>query len=795
MKRYFLTFVTSLLLSLLTVSATNVYLFPGANWLKDNAKFGVYYWEGVDNGFSPLMTYDETNDLYKTFIPNGITNVIFIRLAANATAPSFEDGVKWNQTQDLSLNDGNMCVITDWNTGTMIDYVLYCSVDEIMTIYNDLGLSQGSKSNDTYTVHGYVTKWKNGYPQYQNADFYIDESADGSTSRFECFRLSADNESDKRVLQVGEYIEATGKLQNYNGKPELVDGTFHVLPHDTRYTLTVTAGEGGTINSSASGKYDYNELVSVTATPNPGYRFDKWDDGVTDNPRLVRIYGDITIKALFREDYYNVDEIMTIYNNLALSTGGESSNAYTVRGYVTKWKNGYPQYQNADFFIDDSADGSTSRLECFRLTATNSDDQRTLNVGDYIEATAKLKNYNNRAELVSGTFRVLEATTPPPPPTPTYTLSVSAGEGGVVNTSVNGTYDENTKVTLTATPNDGYLFDKWNDGNKDNPRTVTMTKDLTLKALFQKKEEPVDPEEPCRFTELEGKKGNEILTALHAMISEHTVLSYDNIRADKAKVDLRDDGTVWDIYSDCSFAIKSYCGSSTDYVACDCYNREHIVPQSWWGNDNSQPMRFDLYNVYPTDYEANSNRSAWPYGEVSGTPEWSNDLGSKVGYGTWGSSGNNKTFEPADEYKGDIARIYFYMVACYLDKNFTQAGKGYQVFAFISNATTFQYKAKELFLKWHRNDPVSDKEIKRNDAVEKKQGNRNPFVDDPNLAEYIWGKNTSFAYSCSTEEPSAVSNITSDPGTQRASKIIEDGQLFLLLPDGTRYTTFGVMVK
>ena len=110
--------------------------------------------------------------------------------------------------------------------------------------------------------------------------------------------------------------------------------------------------------------------------------------------------------------YLTVAQAMDEYTNLALENKATSENSYTVRGYVTQWVSGYPDYQNADFFIDDTEYGSNTLLECYRLTADNEADKRTLIVGDYVEATAYLKNYNGRAELVNGTFRVITAATP-----------------------------------------------------------------------------------------------------------------------------------------------------------------------------------------------------------------------------------------------------------------------------------------------------------------------------------------------------------------------------------------------
>ena len=295
----------------------------------------------------------------------------------------------------------------------------------------------------------------------------------------------------------------------------------------------------------------------------------------------------------------------------------------------------------------------------------------------------------------------------------------------------------------------------------------------------------------CPYSALDGKKDSELLNALHSMIVDHTVLSYNDVRGDRAKVDMRDDGTIWDIYSDCRFTVYDYCGTATDYEACDCYNREHALPKSWWGSDKNEPMYTDLHHVFSTDFAANSQRGAWAYGEVTKTPVWSNQLGSKVGYGTFGTSGNNYVFEPADEYKGDIARVYFYMVTCYNDKNFTQGGKGYQMFNYSGGKASFTDKALAFLLKWHRNDPVSDKERTRNAKVLNKQNNENPFVIDPNLVEYIWGNRKGQAYACSSQ---GIENAIPDAVQPAAVKVIRDGQL-LIIRDGRTYTVTGQRVE
>lgn len=594
----------------------------------------------------------------------------------------------------------------------------YLTVAEAMDVYSSLNLADGSSSSSTYTIRGYVTRWKSGYPDYQNAEFYIDDTANGSTTMLLAFRAKGNSDSDKRKLNVGEYVELTGKFQNYQGKAEIVNGTYSVLAEET--------------------------------PPDP-------------------------------VNYYTVAEIKNVYDNMGLASGATSSESFIVRGYVTQWKSGYPNYQNADFYFDDSADGSG--IECFRLTASVEEDKRVLNVGEYVEATAQLKNYNGRCELVNGTFVVIEGETPPSPKT--YTLTISAGVGGTVNSEVNGTYEENTKVTIKATANEGYTFAQWSDGNTSATRTITMNKNYTLQAQFEKEE----PE--CLHPELEGKKGLEIRDALYEQIKDHTVLTYSQVRGDNANVDFKTDGRLWDIYNNCSSLYKAnYCrNEGSDVDECDCYNREHVLPKSFWGSSTDEPMYTDLHHVYSTDAKSNSMRSAWPYGAVY-SATWTNNAGAKVGNSyTYGNS--SPVFEPVDEFKGDIARIYFYMATCYKNKNFTQGGKGFEMFTWSNGECGFTEKALKILLKWHRNDAVSQKEVTRNGKVEGKQGNRNPFVDDPDLVEYIWGDKANVAFTCNPETGIKDAQTETHANVQ---KVVSEGHLYIVR-DGEMYSITGVKVK
>jgi hypothetical protein len=160
------------------------------------------------------------------------------------------------------------------------------------------------------------------------------------------------------------------------------------------------------------------------------------------------------------------------------------------------------------------------------------------------------------------------------------------------------------------------------------------------------------------------------------------------------------------------------------------------MPKSWFGE--AAPMVSDAFHIYPTDGKVNGQRSNYPYGEcANGTKLASNgsvDALGKLGASTFpGYSGT--VFEPDDAYKGDLARSYFYMVTCYNDR---VAGWTSDMLGGTSYPA-FSDWAVELLLKWHREDPVSKKETDRNEAVYAAQHNRNPFIDHPELVEYIWG--------------------------------------------------------
>lgn len=266
-----------------------------------------------------------------------------------------------------------------------------------------------------------------------------------------------------------------------------------------------------------------------------------------------------------------------------------------------------------------------------------------------------------------------------------------------------------------------------------------------------------------------GKTGKELLQALYQKITSHTNVGYDGLWNVYKKSDVRADGTLWDIYTTKRWS-SSFTKCGNYKLIGDCVNREHSMPKSVWGGGSSAQYS-DAFHLYPTDGKVNGQRSNYPYGEcANGTRLPDNGSVQALGkLGTCTFSGySGKVFEPDDEYKGDLARSYFYMATCYnnIISSWTQGEMGNMMGG--NNYPVFKTWAVNLLLKWARQDEVSQKEIDRNDAIYSFQHNRNPFIDHPELVEYIWGDKVGQPWNGSAvEEPDIlqpVQNVTIDLG-------------------------------
>ena len=235
------------------------------------------------------------------------------------------------------------------------------------------------------------------------------------------------------------------------------------------------------------------------------------------------------------------------------------------------------------------------------------------------------------------------------------------------------------------------------------------------------------------------KNNSDLKKSLNSLIKTHKTLSYGNLWTAYKTTDTNSDGKIYCIYTGLSYNYGKTNRGQQDQgsggtAEGQYYNREHTSPQKWYGG--SGPEYTDLFNVYPTDKYINGKRGDMDFGEV-GTATTTSSNGSKIGVSK--RSDNVATvFEIADEFKGDIARSYFYMATCYMNSTSWYGKCDSKVYSVTPTGINLSQHGIDLLLKWAHNDPVSEKEIARNNAIYALQGNRNPFIDYENLETYIW---------------------------------------------------------
>jgi len=279
----------------------------------------------------------------------------------------------------------------------------------------------------------------------------------------------------------------------------------------------------------------------------------------------------------------------------------------------------------------------------------------------------------------------------------------------------------------------------------------------------------------------DGKTGEILRAALRDItITDHIKIPYTSTEFDVwdayAITDVRptpNNTIIWDMYSDIPSGIPAYtftiytsqCGSATEEG--DCYAREHLMANSYWGgiDDAANPQYSDLHHLFPADQYVNNRKSNNIVAQTS-TPTWTSTNGSKVGPCTYpGFTGT--VFEPINEYKGDFARAFLYLAARYMDQMSTWITTYPTTDAqYIINSTGGNYKQWfiDMLILWNNSDPVSQKEIDRNNAIyyNTPQHNRNPFVDHPEYVCQVW--------SCPTSP--VITNITHTPTYPNSSNVV-----------------------
>lgn len=316
--------------------------------------------------------------------------------------------------------------------------------------------------------------------------------------------------------------------------------------------------------------------------------------------------------------------------------------------------------------------------------------------------------------------------------------------------------------------------------------------------------------------------GYTLKTQLHNIIKNYNPQSYNSLWSLYSHSSYRDnyyenDGTLLDIYSEKMDATDLYnytstsqeCGSTTTTYEGLCYNREHLIPESFFEayfisigvdtsiNTNSYYTKNDAHFIPPTDIRVNAWRGNLPFGRLYATnlnpcsggdgpsysptnlPCYTSNV-SKIGFNnnsgySAGYTGN--VFEPIDEFKGDIARAVLYFVTRYEDVlplmystcSNTTAKAMFDGSANQGLKTTFL----NIMKTWHQSDPVSAREIAINNRIYLHQNNRNPFVDHPEWVNTIWGS------TLQTETFELLSDVKVYPNPAIDNKITIESEIVL----------------
>lgn len=237
------------------------------------------------------------------------------------------------------------------------------------------------------------------------------------------------------------------------------------------------------------------------------------------------------------------------------------------------------------------------------------------------------------------------------------------------------------------------------------------------------------------FSKLNQDTYNRTYDAVYNFMSDHDIININN------------EEFIWDVYSHKPIGEQAYTYKPIDRCSAtkspnkegDCWNREHVFPSSWFGGSSTASqyaMYTDIVNLLPTDGYVNAQKGNMPIAKVKQSARQYQN-GSLIGTADIENLSGN-VFEPIDEYKGDLARILLYMNVRYHDLFPSWSSTEFNKIKDSQNKSEYHAAYINILLEWHEQDPPSQKEIDRNTRIDIHQNNRNPFVDYPQLASYIW---------------------------------------------------------
>ena len=248
----------------------------------------------------------------------------------------------------------------------------------------------------------------------------------------------------------------------------------------------------------------------------------------------------------------------------------------------------------------------------------------------------------------------------------------------------------------------------------------------------------------------QGKSGDELKAALNDIIQGHTTYSYYFSKEifKLSDADPLNSDNVIQVYTGFSHDNSDYGNSGLQL------NREHVWAKSHGNFTDVLPMYSDVHNLKPSASSVNQDKSNLDF-DNGGTQH---DVATGCYY-------TDDTWEARDEVKGDIARIIFYMSTRY------EGEDGELDLEVVDEINTYplpEHGKLSTLLEWNQQDPPDEFERNRNDVIYSFQQNRNPFIDDPNFAELIWGGATANAIAIEYVEILSLIHI-SEPTRQLAS--------------------------
>ena len=306
-------------------------------------------------------------------------------------------------------------------------------------------------------------------------------------------------------------------LDAYNAANIWKNMHLGIVANDPReFSLTVLSADNTQGTTTPSGSYDEDDEVVISALPKAGYQFDHWNDGSKDNPRTVKVTADLTYTAYFAAaaPTYTISATANALEGTAVGGGAYESGRQTTlvavanAGYhFTQWSDGNTDNPrqitvtaDASFAAQFEKDAVVQKYT-LTTTSTNSSQGTAYGQGTY-EADMQIAIFavandgyhftrwhdgntdNPRMVMVTADATYFANFEQDPVPPTLYELNVSPEVAAEGWTTEGCAYELGAQVMIYAHPAEGYVFSRWSDGNKDNPRFITVTAAVDLTAQF-----------------------------------------------------------------------------------------------------------------------------------------------------------------------------------------------------------------------------------------------------------------------------------------------------------------------